>query len=69
MHYDPYMVIYPCGDRTKLDVGYVRDYQEDQWDLASRRRFETEELAQEYALELSARHGVPVAFYQSAILD
>lgn len=65
----PYMVIYPGGDRSRLDVAYVRWYQKDEWDLASRREFATEAEAKEYALRLSKNHGIPVAFQQSGILD
>ena len=56
----PYMVIFPRGNRRYLDVAYVRWYQEDEWALASRRRFETEEEALEYAHELSDEHGIPM---------
>ncbi len=55
----PYMVIYPRGNRKLLDTAYVRFYEEADWDLASKRRFETEEEAETYAKELSDRHGIP----------
>lgn len=59
-----YMIIYPCGDRTMLDIGDVRDYEKDDWALASRREFPyTDEGKQEaiaYCKELAARHGLKV---------
>lgn len=64
-----YMVIYPRGDRSKLDVAYVRDYEKDEWDLASRREFDSEEEAKEYALELANQHGLAVTWKHSGILD
>lgn len=60
MTHRPYMVVFPCGNRNKLEVCYVRDYQEDEWALASRRRFDTEAEAMEYAEELSESHGIPI---------
>ena len=69
MTHRPYMVIYPCGNRKWIDVAYVRDYQEDEWDLVSRQRFDTEEEAKVYAKELSYKHGIPTSFGQSGILD
>lgn len=42
MTYHPYMVIYPGGNRALLLVSYVSDYEENQYDLASRKRSETE---------------------------
>lgn len=64
-----YMVIYPGGRRSVLDVAYVRDYEKDDWDLASRREFEDETIAKAYAGELSEKHGIPLAWKPSGILD
>lgn len=69
MTHCPYMVIYPRGNRRKLDVAYVRDYEKADWDLASRLCFADEDEAKAYALELSAKHGIPVAWKHSGILD
>jgi hypothetical protein len=52
-------VIYPQGDRSKLDVAWVRDYEADQWAIASSRSFgESYEDARRYAIELAAQHGL-----------
>jgi hypothetical protein len=52
------MVIYPCGDRTKLDIAQVRDYQRDEWDLAANISFLYENEAKDYMRELADRHGL-----------
>ena len=52
----PYMVVFPGGNRKLLAVCYVRDYQEDDRALASRRRFENEVDAMEYCEELADEH-------------
>jgi hypothetical protein len=56
-----YRVIYPGGDRTKLKVALVFDYEEDEYALASRRKFdqETEEdAAHDYAKDLARENGL-----------
>lgn len=50
-----YMVIYPRGDRTKLDVGHVVDYERDDWSLASRIEFDSEAEAAVHALTLARK--------------
>jgi len=45
-------VIYPKGDRGKLDTAWVQDYEEIDWAIASRRTFTEYEAAREYAIEL-----------------
>lgn len=64
-----WMVIYPNGDRTTLDVEMVWDYQTNQWDLASNQRFDKQETAQDYAAELAMEHGKKLGFKTSGILD
>lgn len=64
-----YMVVYPKGNRELLDTAYVIDYREDEYDLASRRRFETDEAAQSYARELSDKHGIKLNFTVPKYLD
>lgn len=54
----PWMVIYPCGNRSSLDIAQVRDYQKDEWDLASRQTFIFEYDARDYAIELSEKHNL-----------
>lgn len=54
----PWMIIYPCGNRNSLDVAQVRDYQRDEWDLASRQTFIYENEARDYMKELGERHGL-----------
>jgi hypothetical protein len=52
-------VIYPKGDRSKLDVAWVIDYEEDQWAIASRRSFGDDyETARTYAIELANEHNL-----------
>lgn len=64
-----YMVVYPKGNRELLDTAYVIDYREDEFDLASRKRFETDEEAQAYARELSGKHGLELSFNVPKYLD
>lgn len=53
----PWMVIYPRGDRSRLDIAQVRDYEKDEWDLASRETFIYEYDARDYMQELAAENG------------
>jgi len=52
------MVIYPRGVRTVLATAYVRSYEKDQWDLASREQFATEEDAHKHARKLARLHNL-----------
>ena len=40
-----YRVVYPKGDRNKLTVVQVVDYEVDEWDIASRHEYQDEEDA------------------------
>ena len=54
-----YMIIYPRGDRSRLAVAQVRDYEQSDWALASRRTFgDDREAAVEYMIELAEEHGL-----------
>lgn len=53
-----WMVVYPRGDRSKLDIAQVRDYEKSDWDLASRQEFDSESECREYMEELGQRHGL-----------
>lgn len=57
-----YRIIYPCGDRTKLSVVYAVDYEDSDYDLASRKIFpdDAEGLAdaRTYAKKLAEKHGL-----------
>lgn len=55
-----YRIIYPKGDRSKLKVVLMFDYEEHEWALASRRSFAQDEQdeACEYAAELAQKHGL-----------
>jgi hypothetical protein len=57
-HSCPWMVIYPRGNRSCLDIAQVRDYEKDEWDLASRETFIYEYDAQEYMRELAKENGL-----------
>lgn len=51
-----WMVIYPRGDRTRLDIAQVRDYERDEWALASPDMFEHEVDARKHMLHLAEKH-------------
>lgn len=57
-----YMIVYPSGDRSRLCVRQVRDYEKSDWALASRQEFpntdEGEQEANEYMRELASRNGL-----------
>ncbi|MFZ3583387.1 hypothetical protein ACOI1H_14610 [Loktanella sp. DJP18] len=56
-----YRVIYPRRDRTKLAVAHVRDYEADEWDLASRELFgDDKDAAYAKAYALAVEHGLTV---------
>lgn len=48
-----YRVIYPCGDKTKISVALVVDYEEKDWCIASRCLWDNEAEAIEYAKNLA----------------
>ena len=56
-------IVYPKGDRTKLALAIAWDYEEDDYSLASRRRFDVDteqDVAWEYAQELADKHGLEI---------
>ena len=53
-----YMIIYPRGDRSRLAVAQVRDYERRDWALASRRCFDDRQSAEDYMKELADKHGL-----------
>lgn len=56
-----YRVIYPRGDRSCLSVAPVRDYETDDWALASRQAFgEDQDAAWAHCYELAKKHGLKV---------
>lgn len=54
----PWMVIYPRGDRSRLAIAQVRDYEKEDWDLASRETFIYEYDARDYKDQLAAENGL-----------
>ena len=58
------MVVYPRGDRSRLAVAQVRDYEKSDWALASERTFEYESECCEYMVELATRHRLHYAGQQ-----
>jgi len=53
--------VYPRGDQTKLLLTTVWDYEEDEYALASQRRFDVDteqDEADAYAQELADKHGL-----------
>jgi hypothetical protein len=65
-----YMIVYPRGDRGRLALGSMRDYEKSHWALASQREFdytpEGEAEARDYMKELGERHGLD---YEGKTLD
>lgn len=57
---DSYRIVYPGGDKSKITVAAIWDYEVDEYALASRRRFceEDEEEAYRYAKELAQQNGL-----------
>jgi hypothetical protein len=64
-----WMIVYPRRDRTRLTTAHVIDYEQDQYDLASRKTFEREVDANRYARELAKKHGLALDDSMSGILD
>lgn len=66
--YDPategtlyWIICYPKGDRSTLSVANMCDgtsYEENDYDLASRKRFRDEQMAQDYCRDLAIRKGL-----------
>ena len=55
---DSWRVVYPNGERDKLSIAQVYDYEESDWDIASRRLFGGEAEAYEYMIELAKKNGL-----------
>lgn len=55
-----WMVIYPRGNYERLDIAQVMDYEQSEWRLASKKRFDREEDAVFYARKLSKEHNIPL---------
>ncbi len=56
-----YIIIYPCGNRSKLDLAqicYGMEYEESDYAIASRRKFDNEKDAAEYCKELAIENGL-----------
>lgn len=56
--YQPWRIIYPRGDRSRLSIAMVMDYEEDEWDIASHEHFVYEFDARDYARELAAENNL-----------
>jgi hypothetical protein len=56
-HDCPWMVVYPAGDRARLDVAMVGSWERSDYDLASRETFLIQAEAIAYARSLAAGHG------------
>lgn len=52
------MVVYPRGVRTTLTVAELLDYEEDDYDLASKTRFNDFEEAEKYMVKLANMHNL-----------
>lgn len=50
-----WMLIYPCGNRSLVVADQVGDWEEHDYDLASRRRFDTRDDAEEYGRSLTPK--------------
>lgn len=54
-----YYVIYPNGDRSKIDyceISYACSYEKDDYDLASKKEFHDEDECAKYAMFLAKKH-------------
>jgi hypothetical protein len=55
-----WIIVYPAGDRSKLTVALAWSYEEDEYDMASRRSwaYDEESEAIEYAADLAKRNNL-----------
>lgn len=56
-----WIIVYPVGDRTKVTVAEMcdaTDYEENDYSLASRKRFRSKQMAIAYCRELAVKHGL-----------
>lgn len=51
-------VIFPKGDRSRLDIAEVSDDEEDDWCIASRKSFNEEFAAHEYMVILAKQNNL-----------
>lgn len=61
-----WMVIYPGGDRSVIDIAEIRGYEKDEWALASFKEFKTEKEAAIYARQLSTVYGISLSSRNNA---
>jgi len=67
-----WIIVYPCGDRTKLSVAGMCDgtsYEESDYDIASSKRFRDKALAEDHCTVLAERHGLSTKTRTSRMLD
>jgi hypothetical protein len=67
-----WIIIYPKGDRTKLSVAELCDgtsYEESDYDMASRKHFRDEQMANVYCRKLAKENGLDCDANVIAILD
>jgi hypothetical protein len=53
-----YRIVYPGGDRTRLLVATTYDYEEDEYDIASSRKFDDKDEATAHMVVLAQKHGL-----------
>jgi hypothetical protein len=57
------IIVYPRGDKTRLSFGICFDYEEDEYSIASRRRFsypDQQKEALEYGLQLAKENNLEI---------
>jgi hypothetical protein len=67
-----YYIIYPAGDKTKLQVLFLQDilsYELDDYSVASRKDFAHETDAVTYAKELAEKHNLTFVSEENQYLD
>lgn len=57
-----WMVVYPRGDYGLLAISHVLDYEQEEYTLASLKRFEEEAEAAIYAQKLSKKSGIALQY-------
>lgn len=56
-----WMVIYPNGNKNVLSIAEVKDYERDEWSLASLKEYDEEKDAAIHARKLSDKHSIPLS--------
>ena len=64
-----YRIVYPRGDRSALSVAHAYDYEEDEYDIASSKKFDDRAEAEQHMHGLATTHNLSCTPRKTQLLD